>query len=317
MAATDVPPLRIPDDLVVWAASDIHGQLGPVDRLLARAGLTDGGDRWTAAPGTALVITGDIVDRGPDSVGLVRRLVSLRDQAPGAGGMVALLEGNHEMQVLGGLAGQDRLFRALLAFGGGATLLSAGMAPGEWTGMGAAAIRARVDALAPDFEPALWTFAPYARWRDVLFVHGGPVPGRDLDAFEHGAARLWIRDAFFASPEPFPSGAGWAPYRDAGIARVVYGHTPVERATAIHDGHALNVDTWRGGVVSLARIPAEGDLGAATVLTEPAEPRATDDDPAAVAEARAYDAHLPGDVDAWLEAVGTDHPRLGTDHPRR
>jgi serine/threonine protein phosphatase 1 len=309
MAATDVPPITIPDGFTVWAGSDIHGQLGAVDRLLERAGLTDGGDRWVAPPATALVITGDIVDRGPDSVGLVRRLVSLRTQAAAAGGLVALLEGNHEMQVLGGLAGQDRLFQALMAFGGGATLLSAGMAPGEWAGMPAEEIRARVDALAPDFERGLWSFAPYARWRDVLFVHGGPVPGQSLEAFERGADRLWIRGAFFASPEPFPDGPGWASYRAAGIARVVFGHTPVERATAIHNGHALNVDTGRSGLVTLARIPADGDLGAAIVLTEPAEPRTADDDPVATAEARQYDARLPGIVDAWLEAVGTDHPR--------
>ncbi|HEU0243329.1 MAG TPA: metallophosphoesterase [Candidatus Limnocylindrales bacterium] len=309
MAASDVPPIQVPDGFTVWAASDLHGQRGAVDRLLARAGLSDGAGRWVAPPGSALVVTGDVVDRGPDSVGLVRRLVSLRAQAAQAGGLVALLEGNHEMQVLGGLAGQDRLFRALLAFGGGATFLSAGMAPGEWTGLSAEAIRARLDALAPDFEPALWSFAPYARWRDVLLVHGGPVPGLSLEAFGQGAERLWIRRGFFEAAEPFPDGAGWAAYREAGIARVVYGHTPVERASAAHGGHALNVDTWRGGVVSLARIPPEGDLGAAVVLTEPAEARATEDDPAAAAEARIYDAHLPGDVDAWLASVGTDHPR--------
>jgi serine/threonine protein phosphatase 1 len=309
MAASDVLPITIPDDFTVWAASDIHGQLGAVDRLLEQAGLTDGAGRWVAAPGSALVVTGDIVDRGPDSVGLVRRLASLRAQAAARRGCVALLEGNHEMQVLGGLAGNDRLFRALLAFGGGATLLSAGMAPGEWTAMTPPAIRARLDALAPDFEPALWTFAPYARWRDVLFVHGGPVPGQPLDAFERSADRLWIREGFFDAAEPFPGGAGWAPYRDAGIERVVFGHTPVERARAMHEGHALNVDTWKGGVVSLARIPPDGDLGAAMVLTEPAAPRLGDDDPVAVAEARAYDSALPAIVDAWLEAVGADHPR--------
>lgn len=78
MAAPDVPPIRISDEFTVWAASDLHGQLGAVDRLLGTAGLTDGGDRWTAPAGTAFVVTGDVVDRGPDTVRLVRRLASLR-----------------------------------------------------------------------------------------------------------------------------------------------------------------------------------------------------------------------------------------------
>ena len=58
MAAPDVPPIHIPDSFTVFAASDIHGQLRAVDRLLERAGLSDGGDSWVAPAGTALVVTG-------------------------------------------------------------------------------------------------------------------------------------------------------------------------------------------------------------------------------------------------------------------
>ena len=105
MAVPGVGPITVPASFTVWAASDVHGQRDAFDRLLAGAGLTDGADRWIAPPDTALVITGDMVDRGPDSVGLVRRLVSLREQAPARGGLVALVEGNHEVELLGGLAG--------------------------------------------------------------------------------------------------------------------------------------------------------------------------------------------------------------------
>ncbi len=210
MAAPDVAPIQVPDEFTVWAASDLHGQLSAVDRLLGKACLTDGADRWTAPAGTAFVVTGDVVDRGPDSLRLVRRLASLRAQATSAGGLVAILEGNHEAQVLGGIGGKPEIFRAFMTFGGGATLLSVGLRPDEWTGRSPAEIAARVDELAADLVPTLWTFAPYARWRDVLFVHAGPVPFQDLDRFERSADRLWIRDGFFASPEPFPDAESWA-----------------------------------------------------------------------------------------------------------
>ena len=186
MAAPHVPPITIPDDYTVWAATDLHGQLDAVDRLLAEAGLVVDG-AWTAPPRTALVVTGDIVDRGPDSLGLVRRLAGLREQAAAAGGVVALLEGNHEVQVLGGLAGVPELFRALMAFGGPATFASVGMEAAEWTGRDATSIAARVDELAPDLRPVLWSFAPYARWRDVVLVHGGPVPDQPLEAWGRSA----------------------------------------------------------------------------------------------------------------------------------
>ncbi len=302
MAAPDVPPIQVPAEFTVWAASDLHGQLGAVDRLLCEAGLTDGADRWTAPAGTALVVTGDIVDRGPDSVGLVRRLASLRAQAEGAGGLVALLEGNHEMQVLGGLGGEPDIFRALMAFGGGATLLSAGLRPDEWEGRSSREIATRVDELAPDLVPALWTFAPYACWGDVLFVHGGPVPFQELDRFERSADRLWIRDSFFASPDPFPEADAWTTYREAGIGRVVFGHTPVERPTLGHGGRTLNLDTWRAQQVTLARLEPGRDLAEAAFLAQPAAPRAIADAPITAEEIRRLDASLPAIVDAWVPA---------------
>jgi serine/threonine protein phosphatase 1 len=300
MAAPHVPPIQVPDGFTVWAATDLHGQRRSFDRLLAAAELTDGDDRWIAPPETALVITGDVVDRGPDSVGLVRRLASLRDQAADAGGIVAILEGNHEMQVLGGLDGHPELFRAFMAFGGGATLRSAGMGEDEWTGLSAAEIAVRVTELVPDLLPAMWSFAPYARWRDVLFVHGGPVPFQELDQFERSADRLWIRDAFFASPEPFPEAEPWEPYRRIGIGRVVFGHTQVERPTLVHDGRALNLDTGRSGRITLARLSEDADLRSTAHASEPAEPRTIRDAPLAPGAIRDVDAELPGVVDAWI-----------------
>ena len=300
MEAPTVRPIQIPDDFTVWAASDVHGQLHAVDRLLEAAGLTDGADRWIAPAGSALVITGDVVDRGPDTLGLVRRLASLRAQAGPAGGLVAILWGNHEAQVLGGLGGEPDIFRALMTFGGGATLLSVGFRPDEWNDWTADQIAARVDELAPDLLPTLWTFAPYARWRDVLFVHGGPVPFQELDRFERSADRLWIRDGFFASADPFPVADAWATYRNAGIRRVVFGHTPVEAPTLSHDGQALNLDTWRGHQVTLARLEPGRELREAVFLTQPAEPRAVTDRPVSAEEIRRFDADLPAKVDAWV-----------------
>jgi len=309
MAALHIPPILIPDGFAVWSASDWHGQLGAADRLLHAAGLTDGADTWTAPPATALVVTGDVVDRGPDTVGLVRRLASLRAQAEAAGGLVVILEGNHEAQVLGGLGGDPRIFQALMAFGGAATFLSVGMRPDEWEGRSPAAIAARVDELAPDLLPTLWTFAPYARWRDVLFVHGGPVPCQELERFERSADRLWIRDAFFASTDPFPMADAWTPYRRAGFSQVVFGHTPVERPTWSHAGRALNIDTWRGQQVTLARLGDGRELGDAVFLTEPAEPRAVTDAPITAEEIRRFDADLPAIVDAFVAAVGPNPAR--------
>jgi serine/threonine protein phosphatase 1 len=304
MASPEVRPVSIPDDFTVWAGSDLHGQLRAVDALLREAGLVDGAGAWAAPARTALVVCGDLVDRGPDSVGLVRRLDDLRAQAAAREGMVVLLEGNHEAQVLGGLDSQPKVWDALITFGGGATLASVGLDPSEWApGARSEDVARRVDELAPDFLSRLWTFAPYARWGDVLFVHGGPVPGApSLADFERRAERLWIRDRFYASPEPFPDAPVWAIYRDAGIRRVVFGHTPVSTPSLHHDGRALNVDTWRGERVTLARLEPGAPFDEAAFLSAPAEPRAVADAPVTPDQVRHLDQVLPGVIDAWLDA---------------
>jgi hypothetical protein len=156
------------------------------------------------------------------------------------------------------------------------------------------------------------SFAPYAVWRDVLFVHGGPVPFQELDRFERSADRLWIREAFFASPDPFPEADAWEPYRRAGIGRVVFGHTPVERPTFSHEGRALNLDTWRGQRVTLARLEPGRELTEALFLSASAQPRALADAPVTPDEIRKFDADLPAVVDAWYDAGShralTDRP---------
>lgn len=303
MADPNIPPIQVPDDFTVWVGSDFHGQLAAVDRLLARAGLTDGADAWIAPPRSALVVTGDVVDRGPSSLLLARRLASLRAQAPLAGSLVAILEGNHEAQVLGGLGGVPEIFDALMTFGGGATLLSVGMRPEDWEGRSPAEIGARVNELAPDLLPTLWSFAPYARWQDVLFVHGGPVPYQELEPWSLSAERIWIRSQFYDAPEQFPVATPWRPFERAGFERVVFGHTPMEQPRFSHEGRALNLDTWRGAEVTLARIEPGSDLGGTTFLSEPAEPRAVKDAPVTAERIRQFDTELPAIVDAWTAAV--------------
>jgi hypothetical protein len=236
-------------------------------------------------------------------------MASLREQAPTLGGLVVLLEGNHEIQFLGGLDAVPDIFRAFMTFGGAATLLSAGMAEADWRAAGARDVAARFDAAAPDVRAIAWSFAPYARWRDVLFVHGGPVPGQDLDAFEGSAQRLWIRQRFFAAEDAFPTSSTWSVYRRARMERVVFGHTPVEAPTLFHGVRALNLDTWRGQTVSLAHLA--GDRLDDTVLfSEPVQPRAIADAPITAEEILAIDAALPPIVDDWwLQAKGP--PRTG------
>ena len=87
----------------IVAVGDLHGDYAAwID--IAKAARLVGPDLTWAGGRTVLVQMGDITDRGPDSLKIIRHLQQLHRQARGAGGNVIVLLGNHEaMQVTGDL----------------------------------------------------------------------------------------------------------------------------------------------------------------------------------------------------------------------
>ncbi len=87
----------------VVAVSDVHGAFDAMTTTLAKAGVLDEELRWNGGA-THLVITGDILDRGPDSRKVMDLLMRIEGEAVDAGGRVHLLLGNHEvMNLIGDL----------------------------------------------------------------------------------------------------------------------------------------------------------------------------------------------------------------------
>jgi len=85
----------------IVAVSDIHGAYAPLVATLQAAGVIDDKNSWSGA-GTHLVITGDLVDRGPESRRVMDLVMRLEQEAPRTGGQVHLLLGNHEvMNIIG------------------------------------------------------------------------------------------------------------------------------------------------------------------------------------------------------------------------
>src|SRR5687768_17130949 len=83
----------------IIAIGDLHGDHAAWRAIARAAGLVDGKGRWTGANAT-LVQMGDIVDRGPDSLKIIRDLMNLQREAPRRGGRVVVLLGNHEAMMM-------------------------------------------------------------------------------------------------------------------------------------------------------------------------------------------------------------------------
>ena len=85
----------------VVAISDVHGDYEAMAATLTNAGVVDANGAW-AAGDDHLVITGDLLDRGPASRAAMDLVMRLEAEAEAAGGRVHQLLGNHEVMNLVG-----------------------------------------------------------------------------------------------------------------------------------------------------------------------------------------------------------------------
>ncbi|HYD99436.1 MAG TPA: metallophosphoesterase family protein [Alphaproteobacteria bacterium] len=211
---------RLPDGMRLYAVGDIHGRADLLSLLLDRIA------EDAAAAGArerVLVFVGDYVDRGPDSRGVVERLV--RGALPGFA--LHCLRGNHEQMMLDFLADAEAGL-LWLRNGGGATLASYGLFPPDEDAAGLMSCRAGLAAALPISHRRFLQGLPLsAAFGDYLFVHAGIRPGRrlaDQDPFE----LMWIRQPFLSSAAEHG-------------AVVVHGHTPCDRPEDLPN--RINVDT--------------------------------------------------------------------------
>jgi serine/threonine protein phosphatase 1 len=143
----------------VLAIGDIHGCLSHLDDLLA----------WVKPePDDVLITLGDYVDRGPDTRGVLNRLIELKKTRP-----LICLRGNHEIMMLEAWRGGRGEQKMWLGVGGVQALGSYGSAPGKSGTMS-------------DVPPEHWTFlqtelVDYHESELFIFVHAGVYPDVPLN----------------------------------------------------------------------------------------------------------------------------------------
>jgi serine/threonine protein phosphatase 1 len=180
-----------PAGQTAYVVGDIHGRLDLLDQLLERI-RRDIAERRPEK--TLLVFLGDLLDRGPDSAGVVERLRTYRRD----GVRAIFLLGNHEEVLLRIVAGEAQLIPSWLRFGGAQCLRSYGGDPLRIATLGdAAAVEAIRAVIPPEHLEFIGSFADTCRFGDYLFVHAGIRPGVELDQQTQQDLR-WIREPFLA-----------------------------------------------------------------------------------------------------------------------
>ncbi|WP_116085492.1 metallophosphoesterase [Tropicimonas sp. IMCC34011] len=221
-----------------YAIGDIHGQR----ELLEAAHDRIAADRAAHGDEDAPVIhLGDLTDRGPDSRGVIERLI-----AADADPRWHVIMGNHDRMMAHFLRPRsardplrDDLNWLAPPLGGRATLASYGVDVDERRS--AAEIHADAIEAVPEAHRTFLDGLPTRIVRgEAFYCHAGVRPGIPLaDQVEDDL--VWIREPFLS--DPMEHGA-----------LIVHGHTPVKAAT--HYGNRLDLDTGAayGGPLSVAVI---------------------------------------------------------------
>lgn len=223
----------------IYAIGDIHGHLDMLETALARIE-RDGG------PDARVVFLGDLVDRGPDS----RGVVELLSNGVAAGRNWVVLKGNHDRMYSMFLGEHPRSDPRLIVgwdwfhenLGGRQTLASYEVTVEDRSRTYEIhqAARAAVPQAHIDFMANL----PSHHLEDgKLFVHAGIRPGVAL-AEQTDDDLLWIRGEFLMDQTTHPF-------------LVVHGHTPQESAK--HMGNRVNLDSGAAWGRPLTAAAFEGD----------------------------------------------------------
>lgn len=217
-----------PDDRI-YAIGDIHGRADLLDRLyrLIRAHAED------APPGRRVVVhLGDYVDRGPDSRGVIERVLA----PPLPGFHAVALLGNHDAMMRDFLVDPLAAGPGWLMNGAAATLASYGVAPPRRIDDEAALGQARfalLQALPAAHRAFLDGLAPWHREGRFFFAHAGIRPGVALDR-QDPRDLIWIREEFLDSPS------------DHG-AIVVHGHTITPEPAFRPNRIGIDTGAYRSG----------------------------------------------------------------------
>jgi serine/threonine protein phosphatase 1 len=226
----------VPEGARVYAIGDIHGRLDLLDRLL---GMIEADDDERGPARTELIFLGDLVDRGPDSVGVIERLMALS-----AARRVRYLMGNHEEVFLRAVDGDLRALRFLVRIGGRETLLSYGISDDEYRSLDFEGLMALLQQKIPPAHIAfLSAFESWIEVGDYLFVHAGLRPGVAVED-QKTSDLCWIREEFLS-------------HRDSFGKMVVHGHSITEEID--ERPNRIGIDTGAFASGRLTAIGLEGD----------------------------------------------------------
>lgn len=227
-----ISPPEIPAGQRVYAIGDIHGRLDLFEALIAAV---EEDDAQSETAETTVILLGDLVDRGPDSAGVINAARLWQAQRK-----VRIIGGNHEEMFLEAFANKDVL-RQFLKHGGRETLLSYPIDPATYAAAEFEELQALMAQAVPqDDRDYIAAFERGIMIGDYFFTHAGIEPGIPIDNQNIRTMR-WIR-------EPFLSHKGYHG------AIVVHGHSIFEEVEVRSNRIGIDTGGYIHGVLTALRL---------------------------------------------------------------
>lgn len=231
----DKPLAAVPAGQRVYAVGDIHGRLDLFEALIDAI---EADDLASEPAETTVVLLGDLVDRGPDSAGVISRARDWQRQRK-----VRILAGNHEEMFLKSFDDRETL-RHFLRFGGKETILSYGIDRAAYNAAQIEEVQAMIVEAVPQEDRAFIAgFEDMIAIGDYLFVHAGVLPDTPFEEQDRKHLR-WIREPFLSHSRPFG-------------AVVVHGHTICDEPEDC--GNRIGIDTGAYDSGRLTALVLEGE----------------------------------------------------------
>lgn len=220
-SSTPLENARIPDGRRVYAIGDIHGRNDLLNILMEKIAADD---REREEAQSEIIFLGDLVDRGPDSSGVIETAMALKREL----GDVRFLMGNHEEVYLKAASGDEKAVKFFNRIGGKETILSYDISIKEYMEMDHAALAERIPNLFPESHMKfVESFEDQIIIGDYAFVHAGIRPGLALSEQEPQDLR-WIREEFLSAKEPHEK-------------VIIYGHTIND--DVVEKSNRIGIDT--------------------------------------------------------------------------
>lgn len=228
-----LPMLRFHEEGPFDLVGDVHGCRVELEDLMAELGYAPDGSH---PDGRRLVFVGDLVDRGPDSVGVLKLVLPWIEK-----GRALFVPGNHDDKLWRWLQG-----RSVRVSGGLATTVA------EWQALSEPEerlLRRRFDRVMESAQPYLWLDGGR-----LLVSHAG------LEERDHGRTGAAVRAFCLYGKttgreiDGYPERLDWADDYE-GAPAVVHGHVPVRTAQWRNDVADIDLGAVFGGELCAVRWP--------------------------------------------------------------